>query len=395
MLTQYQDVTTGRLRDLFLHTVQESERDSLAFMPPWTSELSPEQRLSVPIVCCGANSMAWFFLEAARHLNIIGVVDDFKKGTDFCGHKCIDTVEFVALMKRNPGAICVNLAQWDLGVRFFRNLCRRFRLRSLNFGQAIRYFECTSVDFRLSDWRPAILSRLQEFLGLEEILCDELSKQTLFAVLTHHLDTEREHLLGINRAYDAHYFRSGLFGLRDDEIFVDCGAAIGETVDHFLGITEERFKGLYAFEPDRDNFAQLQNKIDRYRNQAFFRNIHLRNQATGDSDRKVRFEHGGGEGSRVLEAGDDGLDMDLVRLDSALPDGATFLKLDVEGHELASLRGAERTIRECRPRIAVCVYHRDDDLLTIPAYLKSLHPDYNIGLRHCNQVRFDTICFAY
>lgn len=87
--------------------------------------------------------------------------------------------------------------------------------------------------------------------------------------------------------------------------------------------------------------------------------------------------------------------MDLVRLDTVLHDGATFLKLDVEGHELASLQGAEQTILECRPRIAVCVYHRDDDLLTIPAYLKSLNPDYNIGLRHCNQVRFDTICFAY
>jgi hypothetical protein len=109
----------------------------------------------------------------------------------------------------------------------------------------------------------------------------------------------------------------------------------------------------------------------------------------------VYFEHGGGEGSRVIEgaAGDNA--MDLVRLDSELPEGATFLKLDVEGHELDTLKGAEETIRRCKPRIAVCVYHKDDDLLTIPAYLKSLHPDYHIGLRHCNPVRFDTICFAF
>ena len=395
MLTTYQDVTTERLRDLFLSKAEAAAEDELAFLPSWTADFASEQRVTMPVICCGANSMAWFFLQAAKHLNIIGVVDDFKKGQDYCGHTCIGMPEMIALAKRHPTAICVNLAQWDRGVRFFDNIARRFKLRMLNFGQAIRYFDCASVDFRLADWRPTILARREEFLGLEDSLCDELSKQTLFSVLTHHLDNDREHLLAINRAYDAHYFRSGLFSLRKDEIFVDCGAAIGETVDHFLEITEEQFKQLHAFEPDQNNFAQLSAKIDRYRNLPFYKNIHLHNQATGDSDRKVAFEHGGGEGSRVIDATEGDACMDLVRLDTALPDGATFLKLDIEGHELAALHGAEQIIRECKPRIAICVYHRDDDLLTIPAYLKSLNPDYQIGLRHCNQVRFDTICFAF
>ena len=386
------DFTTSRLRDDFFKTASAASTDALAFLPDWCRTLADKQ---VPIICCGANSMGWFFLQASKHLNVIGVVDDFKKGQDYCGHPVIGMEEMIVLAKRHPNAICVNLAQWDRGVRFFDNLARRFKLRMLNFGQAIRYFDCAAVDFRLADWRPTILARQAEFLGLEDLLCDELSKQTLYSVLAHHLDNDREHLLAINRAYDAHYFRSGLFSLRRDEIFVDCGAAVGETVDHFLEITEEQFTQLHAFEPDQNNFAQLRTKLDRYRNQPFFKNIHLHQQATGDADRKVAFEHGGGEGSRVIDATDGEASMDLVRLDTALPDGATFLKLDVEGHELAALHGAERIIREGKPRIAVCVYHRDDDLLTIPAYLKSLNPDYQIGLRHCNQVRFDTICFAF
>lgn len=394
MLTTFQDSTTERLRDLFLLKAGTAAEDELAFLPPWTADLTPEQRVKVPVICCGANSMGWFFLQAAKHLNIIGVVDDFKAGQDFCGHKCIGMPELIALAKRHPNAICVNLAQWDRGVRFFDNLGRRFKLRLLNFGQAIRYFDCAGVDFRLADWRPTILERQDEFLGLEDMLCDELSKQTLFSVLTHHLDNNREHLLGINRAYDAHYFRSGLFELRRDEIFVDCGAAVGETVDHFLEMTEETFRHLYAFEPDESNFRQLSERIDRYRNRPFHKDISLLQKATGEKDCTVAFEHGGGEGSHVIESDAEG-GMQMVRLDSELPDGATFFKLDVEGHELAALRGAEKTIRECKPRIAVCVYHRDDDLLTIPAYLKSLNPDYQIGLRHCNQVRFDTICFAF
>ena len=388
------DFTSERLSARFRQTLQTAEVDPLAFLPDWARELDPADLASIPVICCGANSMGWFFLQAARHLNIIGLVDDFKKGQPYCGHTCIGTAEFVALTKKTPHAICINLAQWDLGCRYFDNLARRFQLRMLNFGQAVRFFGC-AVDFRLADWRPSIVARQNEFLALESMLCDELSKQTLFSVLTHHLDNDREHLLGINRSYDAHYFRSGLFELRPDEIFVDCGAAVGETVDHFLEITRESFRGLYAFEPDRDNFGKLSEKIGRYRNLPFSKNIHLLNKATGARDAKVAFEHGGGEGSRVLEGVAGESVMDLVRLDSELSEGATFLKLDVEGHELDTLKGAESTIRQHKPRIAVCVYHRDDDLLTIPAYLKSLNPDYNIGLRHCNQVRFDTICFAF
>lgn len=388
------DVTTNRLRDRFLQTAAKASADPLAFLPDWCRTLDTAHKTQTPIICCGANSLGWFFLQAASHLPIIALVDDFKKGQDYCGHTCIGTEEFIALAKKTPDAICVNLAQWDRGVRFFDNLGRRFNLRMLNFGQAVRFFDCERMDFRLADWRPAIVARGSEFLALEDLLCDELSKQTLFSVLTHHLDNNREHLLGINRAYDAHYFRSGLFELRRDEIFVDCGAAVGETVDHFLEMTEETFKHLYAFEPDGSNFRQLRERIARYRNRPFHKDISLFQKATGEKDCTVAFEHGGGEGSHVIESAAEG-GMQMVRLDSELPDGATFLKLDVEGHELAALRGAEQTICECKPRIAVCVYHRDDDLLTIPAYLKSLNPDYQIGLRHCNQVRFDTICFAF
>jgi FkbM family methyltransferase len=265
----------------------------------------------------------------------------------------------------------------------------------MNFGQAVRFFDCRDVDFRLSDWKPTIIAHIPEYLALAEMACDELSKQTLFSVLNFHLDTDREHLLSVNRAYDAHYFRSGLFGVRDNEIFVDCGAAVGETLDHFLEMSEERFDQIHAFEPDRDNFAQLKAKVNRYRNQPFYDDIYLHNQATGDADRKVFFEHGGGEGSHIVESGEGACELDSVRLDSVLLDGATLMKIDVEGHELASLQGAEHVIREDKPRIAVCVYHRHDDLLTIPAYLKSLNPDYRIGFRHCNQIRFDTICFAF
>lgn len=54
----------------------------------------------------------------------------------------------------------------------------------------------------------------------------------------------------------------------------------------------------------------------------------------------------------------------------------TYLKADVEGHELELLRGAAATIREHRPKIAITTYHRRGDSLALTALLRALQPEY-------------------
>ncbi len=53
-----------------------------------------------------------------------------------------------------------------------------------------------------------------------------------------------------------------------------------------------------------------------------------------------------------------------------------FIKMDIEGAERKALEGAHDTIRRYRPRLAICVYHLEDDPVVIPALVKSLRPDY-------------------
>ena len=43
-----------------------------------------------------------------------------------------------------------------------------------------------------------------------------------------------------------------------------------------------------------------------------------------------------------------------------------FIKLDIEGAEQAALKGARETIARFAPRMAVCVYHREEDPVVIP-----------------------------
>ena len=72
----------------------------------------------------------------------------------------------------------------------------------------------------------------------------------------------------------------------------------------------------------------------------------------------------------------------------------TFLKMDIEGSELAALRGAERIIREQRPKLAICVYHKPEDMWEIPSFILSCHPDYKLYLRHHSMLADETVLYA-
>ncbi|MHA6494564.1 FkbM family methyltransferase [Pseudomonas borbori] len=57
-------------------------------------------------------------------------------------------------------------------------------------------------------------------------------------------------------------------------------------------------------------------------------------------------------------------------------DRIDFIKFDIEGAEIPALEGARETIERFRPRMALCLYHKWDDVVTIPAFLDSLSFEY-------------------
>lgn len=69
-------------------------------------------------------------------------------------------------------------------------------------------------------------------------------------------------------------------------------------------------------------------------------------------------------------------------VDEEVSEPVSFLKMDIEDAELQALHGAQRQICANRPKLAVCVYHRIDDILNIWNYLRKLVPGYQFYLRH-------------
>lgn len=68
--------------------------------------------------------------------------------------------------------------------------------------------------------------------------------------------------------------------------------------------------------------------------------------------------------------------------------------MDIEGAELKALEGAKKTIQKYKPTLAVCVYHRNEDILEIPQYIKSLVSEYKFFLRHHNYGGTETVLYA-
>jgi len=71
-----------------------------------------------------------------------------------------------------------------------------------------------------------------------------------------------------------------------------------------------------------------------------------------------------------------------------------FIKMDIEGWELDALKGAENCIKSRNPKLAICVYHKPEDLLNIVNYLKLAVPEYKLYLDHKSPEWNETILYV-
>jgi len=71
-----------------------------------------------------------------------------------------------------------------------------------------------------------------------------------------------------------------------------------------------------------------------------------------------------------------------------------FIKMDIEGAEVPALQGALETIRTFHPKLAICVYHKQDDLFKIPLLIRDIDPGYSFYLGHYTIHREETVLYA-
>ena len=185
------------------------------------------------------------------------------------------------------------------------------------------------------------------------------------------------------------YFDKDILNLKDGEIFVDGGCFDFGTCSDFVKHCGGSYRKIIAFEPSPNQYSACVNNSKNYRD------ISIYPYALWNKNTELNFDNHDGSNASVSCDSSDSISVKAVMLDDILnSEKATFIKLDVEGAELNALMGAEQTIRNYHPKLAICVYHKPEDIWEIPAYILSLHDDYKFYLRHYSFNMDETVLYA-
>ena len=229
-----------------------------------------------------------------------------------------------------------------------------------------------------------------EYNAISNILRDEYSKDLLKRIVT-----ERKLLWDDNKQNifknildemmwegDEDYWKriKGTY-IYEKNIVLDAGVYRGESINNMcnaIGIIDT----YYGFEPIQENFAYIEDAT--YEG---IKNFVAKKCALGACNKKINMSIENDESSiqqnkKNRNEGDHYEEVEMITIDSLdLHEKANyFLKMDIEGSELDALKGGEEFIRNQKPNLAICVYHKTRDIIDIPKYLLSINPNYEFYL---------------
>lgn len=214
--------------------------------------------------------------------------------------------------------------------------------------------------------------------------------QTIFSgVLWCRLTGDTEHICQI--CSDHQYFALPQFRFCEaNEIFVDCGAFVGDVVEKFIENNIGVFKKIYAFEPNYAAFEAMKRRIHGLHDIWLFEESQIicEQKCIGKECGKTHFYSNevNAANCSIQENLNAQETVELVSLDRYFADHNescfTFLKADIEGFEWDMLQGAREMIRRNKPKLAISIYHNIYDFYRIPIFLKDLVPEYRFAVQH-------------
>lgn len=165
-------------------------------------------------------------------------------------------------------------------------------------------------------------------------------------------DVYREHEIESKYKYFYGREKEELYTHLEDEIWLNFGASTGDNIFTFFrnGL---KAKKIYAVEADAERYGQL---VD---------NIQL---LPAEMQETVVPKNIFVDGKTDLNSL-----VDNHRI--------TLINADIEGYELSMLLSLKERIIKDRPVLAICLYHKKEDLIDIPSYLMQLYCGYRFFLR--------------
>ncbi len=277
--------------------------------------------------------------------------------------------------------ICViGIANHEKAQKLIENLKEQFKNCTQYYYFCLNPFYNVDHDLLYSGW--------DRICVLVDMLNDDESKKIIYSYLSSAISFNNDSLIPSTPQYFPPFFH-----LSDKEIVVSGGAYIGDTLEEYIKL-HKSFHEYHAFEPSLQNFSILSQNRN-------LKNLFLYNKGLGLSNETLSFHDGDSSTTTssfdISTFNNENLkQVQIVRLDDIISK-VTFIKLDIEGSELDALIGSAKLISVCKPKIAVCIYHKFVHLWQIIDFLKSLRSDYKFSVRYhsTSKILTELVLYAY
>lgn len=244
--------------------------------------------------------------------------------------------------------------------------------------------------------REEFILQKEEMFRVYHMLKDERSRWIYTNVICNRIAPQFSNASYGQMCQKPQYFPQDLSVLADKKIIVDGGAYTGDTLISFLQEYGGSFEAYHAFELDMDNYHKLLEQT-RALDADVQKKIRCYRKGLWDENCRIAYGRCASDDSYSIFNGAETQTAEVVRLDDCLAgEKVTFIKMDIEGSEQQALMGAEEIISGHKPVMAICVYHRLEDIWKIPLLLKKMVPEYKLAIRHHAEFWVsETVCYAY
>lgn len=201
---------------------------------------------------------------------------------------------------------------------------------------------------------------------------------------------EKENIINIGMEYEKlnHLQYFDLPQLEDNrtasEVFVDGGCYDGSSAIDFRNWSPGG--SIIAWEPDPDNQEKCRMLFEE--NSIKYELIP---KGLWSEAKELRLKMDK-TASIVSKDGDIKIEVDSI--DRLIRRPVTFIKMDIEGSEYHALLGARNTIAMHKPKLAICVYHKPEDIWELPWLIHEMNKEYTFYLRHYSFADNETVLYA-
>jgi FkbM family methyltransferase len=327
-------------------------------------------------------------------LNLLGVLDHLN--SEFLNFRDLDIPTYELSEVRDFSsapiylAICnpyVNIRRLDDKIRLFATssdirspvlLCRFLS----SVGLSIQNYWLTT-DLSLYD------NSQLEISHFESVLEDKQSRELLRSILNYRVNGNISDLPA-QSPISEQYLPVGLNTPPSRLNMLEMGSCGGENLISFIrsGLAIEQ---SIAFEPDLVNYQQLVQLIEHHE----LSHVIPLPLAAWDSTVQLRFSASGSSNSSVNPNGDSMIQ--AVAVDEFIPKDikVNYIKMDIEGAEPHALMGSMKVIERNVPHLAICVYHKPEQLWEIGLWILANFPQkYRFYLRSYAEQTFETVLYC-